>query len=898
MIVTSYTYEIHVREHDKGKLMFCMTAIRSLRIMTVAMLFAVLVGCGGGGGGGSKDAPPVITILGDNPINVIQGDTYIDAGATAKDAVDGVVDIVSRGSDQVDTDTLGTYTIIYEATDSAGNRATAKRTVNVEVYKEVKLSIDQGLSAMTLEEGEQKLLAFVVNFSDGNAPEYLIELEQFINEAGISISSNYPSTGWTAKDDNSWIVYVTLSGEAAGEYILTSRVKLKETEEIIEVTLPITVTPVVGSVVTLSAPGSDKDAIAPGSAAEIVFTSKIIGGSSTPATLSLEQVDSAGAVIENLGTLVDDGIEPDLVAGDLVYTGAFSLPASEIGALYFQTSSDDVTSRTSKISVTNLPTTTAVSDPSTLVADANSNQIYSNELLVKFFDGISVNRIQELITAENATIVGSVMSLGIYQIQLETNASLDSLAQAKQAFEAYDEVEFAEYSAQTNADAFPNDAYFSNQSNMMTIRADEAWYVSSGNTFISMIDTGVDYQHTELDSKVINGRDFVSADDDSMDEDGHGTHVAGIAVAKANNGDGVAGLAWNSKIIAVRGIGGSYAALISAIRYSTDRGAKVINISGGAYLDSKLLNSAIAYAESKSALVVSTAGNDGLNVPRYPCYYDSVLCVGSSTNADGKASLSNFGDWVDIAAPGEEVPSTQLGGGIATKSGTSVSASMISGAAAMVWTLHPEWTGDKIRARLINSGKALDTGLLIGSTRVDVFEAVFNGSFEIGDLSEWQVSGTASSITELSSLLPVIGNRMAILSTGPSESGVETTLSKSISIQPGVTELPIEFTYNFITEEYPEFINSQFDDTLLISLTLPDGTVKDLITESVNGSEFTLVEGLDLPEGDDTAGQTGFKTVNFVIPVTEGEGEYRINISDQEDGLYDSVLLIDNIRFK
>ncbi len=805
--------------------MFCMPAIRSLRIMTVAMLFTVLVGCGGGGGG--SDSSPTI-----------------------------------------------------------------------EPKKEAKISIEQGLTSLTLQEGEQKLVAFVVKFSDGNASDYLIELEQFFNQAGISFSSNYPSTGWNASDDNSWIVNVTLTAEAAGEYIFTSRVTLTETDETIEVTLPITITSFAGSAIALSAPGPDKDAIAPSSAEEVVFTSKVVGGSSTPATLSLEQVDSAGAVIANLGTLVDDGVEPDIVAGDLVYTGAFSLPASDVGELYFQASSDDVTSSTSKISVTELPTTVAASDPSMLVADASGHQIYSNELLVKFVDGINVDRIQEIITAENVTIVGTVMSLGIYQIQVETSLSLDSLAQAKQAIEAYDEVEFAEYSAQTNADAYPNDPDLSSQSNMTTIRADEAWYVSSGNTFISMIDTGVDYLHTELDSKVINGRDFVSADDDSMDEDGHGTHVAGIAVAKANNGDGVAGLAWNSKVIAVRGIGGSYAALISAIRYSTDRGSKVINISGGAYLDSNLLNNAIAYAESKSALVVSTAGNDGLNVPRYPCYYEAVLCVGNSTNEDGKASLSNFGDWVDISAPGEEVPSTQLGGDIVTRSGTSMSAAMISGAAAMVWTQHPEWASDKIRARLIDSGKTLDAGLLIGSTRLDVFEAVFNGSFELGDLAEWQVSGTASSITELSSLLPVAGKRMAILSTGPSESGVETTLTKSISIQPGVTELPIEFTYNFITEEYPEYIGSQFDDTLLISLTLPDGTVQNLITESVNDSEFTLVEGLDLPEGDDTAGQTGFKTVNFVIPVTEGEGEYRINISDQEDGLYDSVLLIDNIRIK
>ncbi|MEX3071546.1 S8 family serine peptidase [Vibrio alginolyticus] len=882
--------------------MFSMPAIRSLKITILALLITVLVGCGGGGGGGGGSSskadttPPVITILGDNPTTLVVGDEYVDAGATAEDAVDGTVSVTSSGS--VDTNTLGTYSITYEATDSSGNLASAARTVTVLAFKEAKVSIEQGLSAISLEEGEQKLVAFVVKFTDGNAADYLIELEQFFDAAGISLSSNYPSTGWVATDDNSWIVNVTLTAETAGEYILTSRVTLTETGEIIEVTLPITITSPAGAAMTLSTPGADKDAIAPGSTEEVVFTSKVIGGSSAPETLSLEQVDSSGAVIADLGVLADDGVGEDLVAGDLVYTGTASLTSSAVGELYFQTSSDNVTSDTAIISVTEFPTTIAASDTSALISDANGNQIFSNELLVKFTDGISAARIQEIIAAESGTIVGSVMSLGIYQVQIETSLSLSILDQAVLDLEAYDEVEYAEYSAQTSVDAFPDDTDFSSQSNMTTVRADEAWYVSSGNTFISMIDTGVDYQHTELDSKVINGRDFVSADDDSMDEDGHGTHVAGIAVAKANNGDGIAGLAWNSKVIAVRGLGGSYAALVAAIRYSADRGSKVINISGGAYINSDALNSATAYAESKSALVVSTAGNDGLNESRYPCAYDSVLCVANSTNADGKASSSNFGAWVDIAAPGEDIPSTQLGGGITTKSGTSMAASLISGAAAMVWTQHPEWAAENIRTRLIDSGKTLSSSLLIGSARLDVFEAVFNGSFEIGDLSEWQVSGTASSITELSSLLPVAGNRMAILSTGPSEDGVETTLTKSVNIQPGVTELPLEFTYNFITEEYPEYIGSQFDDTLVITLTSPDGTVHELVTESVNDSEFTLVEGLDLPDGDDTAGQTGFKTVNFVIPVTEGEGEYRINISDQEDGLYDSVLLIDNIRLK
>ncbi len=763
-----------------------------------------------------------------------------------------------------------------------------------------KVSIDQGLTSLTLEEGEQKSFTFVVDFTDGSASEYLVELEQLFDAAGFSLSSDYPETGWAASDNKQWTVNVTLTAVTAGEYSLTSRV-LTNTGETYEVTLPITITALSEPTMTLSAPGADKDAITPDSSVEVVFTSKFFGSANAPESLALDQVNAGGEVITaGLGVLLDDGSGEDLVAGDFVYTGTVSLPASAVGNLYFQASSDDVTSDLSKISVTEFPTTTAASDSSALISDDSSNQIYSNELLVKFTDETSAERIQEIVSAVNGAIVGSVMSLDIYQIQIESSVSLALLDQAIQDLEANAEVEYAEYSAQTSTDAFPNDSYFSNQSNMKTVRADEAWYIANTSTFISMIDTGVDYSHEELDSKIVKGKDFVSADDDPMDEDGHGTHVAGIVAAEANNGEGVTGIAWDSKVIAIRGLGGSYSALLSAIRYATDRGSKVINISGGAYLDSISLKSAIAYAESKGALVVSSAGNDGLNQPKYPCYYDAVLCVANTTNADGKASMSNYGEWVDIAAPGQDVPSTQLGTGIIIKSGTSMSAALTSGAAAMVWTKHPGWTAEKIRERLIASGKTLGSSLLIGSARLDVFEAVFNGSFEIGDLSEWKVSGTASSIKQLASLAPVAGNRMALVSTG---GGVETTMTKSITIQPGVTELPIEFTYNFLTAEYPDYIGGEWDDLLKITLTLPDGTVQELVSTSVKEAEFTLVDGLafndgNSDQGDDTVGQTGFKTISMSIPVTEGQGEYSIHISDQGDGLYDSAILIDNIRFK
>ncbi|MGR5470172.1 S8 family serine peptidase, partial [Vibrio astriarenae] len=120
------------------------------------------------------------------------------------------------------------------------------------------------------------------------------------------------------------------------------------------------------------------------------------------------------------------------------------------------------------------------SDFSALITDESGNQIFSNELLVKFVDVTSEDRIQEIVASENGTIVGTVLSLGIYQLQVETNNSLSRLEQVIESLQTYTEVDYVEYSVLASIDAYPNDSEFLNQSNMTTIRADKAWYISSG----------------------------------------------------------------------------------------------------------------------------------------------------------------------------------------------------------------------------------------------------------------------------------------------------------------------------------------------------------------------------------------------------------------------------------
>jgi thermitase len=853
--------------------------------------------------------PPVISILGDNPASLFQGEIYADAGATASDDNDGTVSVEVSGT--VNTLALGTYIVGYSASDLAGNSISDTRTVEVVAPLGPFVSMQEGISSISIEEGKNALVAFVISFIDGDESGYHVTLEQSIQEDNTSVllNSDYPIGGWFPSEDISWIVNTTLQGISAGSYTLINTVSVEETGQSFEIKVPITITKegATGEV-ALSIPGADIDALNLNQTENVIFTAKVSGSTQPPQSVNLEQTNADGSsMLGELGVLLDDGILNDQLMSDLVYTGSFDISGTTEGAIYFRASvsmgAENFVSDIYSIEITRFPTDISPSNSSSLITDGKGEQVYTDEILVSFVDGTSPDRIEEIVSAEGGNIRGTILSLGVFQIGFSSNNSLSSLQVAIQSFEAYPEVKYAEANYFEEESSFtPNDTSFSSQNNMSIIRAEEAWAVAKGDILIAVIDTGVDYENSDLSGKVIKGKDYVDNDDDPMDEKGHGTHVAGIAAASSNNSSDVAGVAWGSKILAVRAIGGGgHKAFAAAVRYATDKGAKIINYSGGG-TDSKTKKGAVEYAVKKGVLFVSTAGNNGKNEKRYPCSYDGVFCVGNSTDSDGRAPLSNYGVWVDIAAPGESVLSTKLGGGTTTLSGTSMSAPLVAGAAAVVWSMHPEWTASQVQERLVKSGKSIDLTLLIGSTRLDLFEAVFNGSFELGDLSEWVALGTASSVTELGSgadkLTPYSGKRMALLSTGPAGDQTETTLNKNFTIQEGVNSLNIKFDYNFISDEYPEFVGSSYDDTLLIQLTLPNGSTVELAKETINDSVFTDISGLSLPGGDETVGQTRRKTVDVEIPVEAGVGEYSISISDLGDDVYDSIILIDSIRLK
>jgi subtilisin family serine protease len=212
-------------------------------------------------------------------------------------------------------------------------------------------------------------------------------------------------------------------------------------------------------------------------------------------------------------------------------------------------------------------------------------------------------------------------------------------------------------------------------------------------TIIAILDTGIDKNHDELIGKVLMEVNFTESDT-TNDVYGHGTHVAGIIAANDQNGTGISGLAPDSRLLNVKVADDrgrcSISALADGIVWAVDHGADVINISIELRETTRKLERAIEYAWTKGAVIVAAAGNTGSEKPTYPAYYSECIGV-SAVKVDGiLAPLSNYGKWVDVAAPGFNVYSTMPNNGYGYKHGTSVASAYVSGIAARLFAA----TGD------------------------------------------------------------------------------------------------------------------------------------------------------------------------------------------------------------
>ena len=253
------------------------------------------------------------------------------------------------------------------------------------------------------------------------------------------------------------------------------------------------------------------------------------------------------------------------------------------------------------------------------------------------------------------------------------------------------------------ANFIPNDPYWNQQWGPSKVGADLAWDTQKGSSsvLVAIIDTGIDWHHLDLAANYVPlGYDWVNNDTNPMDDNGHGTHCAGIIAATLNNSVGIAGLA-QVRIMAEKGLDkygeGNEADLAKAIIHAVDEGANILSNSWGGYEESTLLHDAVEYAYEKGALIIAAAGNNAWDIKLFPAGYDEVVAVTATDASDNPASFTNFGDWVELAAPGVHIYSTVCNDSYAYMSGTSMACPHVSGVAALAWSQFPNATRDWIR---------------------------------------------------------------------------------------------------------------------------------------------------------------------------------------------------------
>jgi thermitase len=250
----------------------------------------------------------------------------------------------------------------------------------------------------------------------------------------------------------------------------------------------------------------------------------------------------------------------------------------------------------------------------------------------------------------------------------------------------------------------PNDVFYgTNQWNLTQISADQAWQTTTGssNVTIAVVDTGVDLAHPDFKGKLVSGMNMLDHSKPPQDDNGHGTHCAGVIAARTNNVEGIAGINWASKIMPVKAMGadgsGSVVDIADGVVWATDHGANVINLSLGEYEKSDYLHEAITYAHGKGVVICAAMGNDGVSKPSYPAAYPEVVAVAADDDTTETASFSNYGPHCSVTAPGVAIPSTYPNRRYVALSGTSMASPHVAGVAGLIKSINPNLSADDVR---------------------------------------------------------------------------------------------------------------------------------------------------------------------------------------------------------
>jgi subtilisin family serine protease len=267
-----------------------------------------------------------------------------------------------------------------------------------------------------------------------------------------------------------------------------------------------------------------------------------------------------------------------------------------------------------------------------------------------------------------------------------------------------------------------NDPMTANQYSLDQMRVRSAWSASTGGSnVIAVLDTGVQFSHPDLAGRLLPGYDFANDDSNAGDDNGHGTWVAGIIAANANDGYGMAGISWSDKVVPVKIMNregtGSTADLTAGIIWAADAGAEVINMSVGGFPYTQAVQNAVNYAWNKGSVLVGAAGNNRREEIFYPASYDNVVSVTGTQVNDEFSNWSSWGSKVDVSAPGSSVLVTNCyvctygghdtWGSHTYISGTSFATPNVAGVVALIMARYPSYTNQQVVDRLRNTADDL-----------------------------------------------------------------------------------------------------------------------------------------------------------------------------------------------
>jgi subtilisin family serine protease len=383
------------------------------------------------------------------------------------------------------------------------------------------------------------------------------------------------------------------------------------------------------------------------------------------------------------------------------------------------------------------------------------------EVLLKFKPSVPIPMKALALAALRSRVQARISPLDVYVVQIPEDATV---AEMVEAFGRNPDVAYVQPNYIYRACLTPNDKYFEDQYALFNkgqqigwvpgspqgkpsadIKATSAWEETTGvaGVVIGVIDTGVDLTHPDLKNKIKSpGYDFVNGDADATDDHGHGTMVAGIAAAETNNYEGIAGVAWNSKILPVKVLNqygsGSTVAIVNGILWAVDNGAQILNLSFGAPAKDNAVEEALKYAfETKGAFIAAAAGNDNTAV-YYPAAYDRYVCATAATDYnDQRTTWSNFGPEIDVAAPGDKIittyPVALTPAGFQPykfQDGTSMASAHVAGLAALIRGIKPSLTPSDVMniiryaADDVNSSIYKGRDVFIGYGRINMEKAL------------------------------------------------------------------------------------------------------------------------------------------------------------------------------